>query len=97
MHTTSREYVSVTDTAKMLREALRRNWPSIKFSGARYVPHRCQRSEAIDFAWRWAVLDRGILVREGVQPYPYIAFCATKKAAVAIAQALSGRDEGTQT
>jgi len=32
MEATSREYVSVTDTAKMLREALKRNWPSIKFS-----------------------------------------------------------------
>jgi hypothetical protein len=32
METSSREYVSVTDTAKMLREALRRNWPGVKFS-----------------------------------------------------------------
>ena len=55
----------------------------------RYAAHKCQRSESIDFDWRWAVRD--MLAKPSA--YPYLAFCATRRVVTRLVDALNAVDE----
>ena len=57
MSVTEREYLSVTDTAKLLRAALKREWPAVKFSvrSSKYAG-----GASIDISWTDGPCERSV-------------------------------------